>query len=736
MLVAEGLVADACFFPADMLVDSMNAPRMDGQAELERTDPGLQIPILIQRQAPPQKSLRETAKASLRKKCSLTPTTLKDAILGFFPVIGWLPKYRFREYIVGDIMSGLVIGVILVPQAIAYSLLAGLKPIYSLYTSFFSNIIYFLMGTSRHVSVGIFSLLCLMVGQVVDRELQLAGFDLNEDVAAAGRNDSNETFPASELPLGGLSPECGKECYAINIATALTFLAGVYQVLMGLFRLGFVSTYLSQPLLDGFATGASLTILTSQVKYLFGIKLPRYQGYGMFLATWVNMIRNITQANVCDVLTSAVCLTVLITAKELTERYKKKLRVPLPTELVVIVTATLVSHFGKLHERYGSSISGDIPTGFIPPQAPSFGLMHRVALDAVPIAVIGFAFTVSLSEMFAKNYGYTIRANQEMFAVGFCNIIPSFFHCYTTSAALSKTLVKTSTGCHTQVSSVVSAAVVLLVLLFLAPLFYSLQKCVLACIIIVSLKGALWKFRDVPRQYRVNKTDALIWCVTMASCALISIEIGLLVGVLFSVFCVVGRTQHPHVALLGQIESTVFYEDNRKYENLLPIPKIRIFRFEAPLYYANKDFFLKSLYKMTGLDPTLEAAKRKKCERGKAPMDGGHVGKGALGELGQADPSCHLVPKQGEFHTIIIDCSSVLFLDTAGIGTLKNVWKDYKAVNVAILLAGCNPSVTESLRRGGYFGNDDSSMKELLFYNVHGAVQFVRSREQVVDSTL
>ncbi|XP_007496939.2 sulfate anion transporter 1 isoform X1 [Monodelphis domestica] len=709
---------------------------MDGKAELERVDLGLQAPILIQRQAPSQKSLLETAKAKLKKNCSLSPATLKDALLGFFPVIGWLPKYRFRDYIVGDIMSGLVIGVILVPQAIAYSLLAGLKPIYSLYTSFFANIIYFLMGTSRHVSVGIFSLLCLMVGQVVDRELQLAGFDLNEDISLGSRNSSNETFLASDLPLEGIGPECGKECYAISIATALTFLAGVYQVLMGLFQLGFVSTYLSQPLLDGFATGASLTILTSQVKYLFGIKIPRHQGYGMFLATWVNMIRNIGQANVCDVITSAICLTVLVSAKELADRYKKRLKIPLPTELLIIIAATLVSHFGNLHQRYGSSISGDIPTGFIPPKAPDFGLMHRVALDAVPIAIIGFAFTISLSEMFAKNYGYTIRANQEMFAVGFCNIIPSFFHSFTTSAALAKSLVKTSTGCHTQVSSVVSAAVVLLVLLVLAPLFYSLQKSVLACIIIVSLKGALWKFRDVPKQYRMNRTDALVWCVTMASSALISTEIGLLVGVLFSMLCVVGRTQHPRVALLGQVEDTVFYEDSRRYENLLPVPKIKIFRFEAPLYYANKDFFLKSLYKMADLDPALEAAKRKRREKEEPALEGRLVEKGAVGELGQVDTTCHLVPRQSEFHTIIIDCSSVLFLDTAGVSTLKNVRKDYRVVNISVLLAGCNPSVMDSLKRGGYFDNTEAGVKESQFYSVHGAVQFVRAREQVMDSTL
>uniref|UniRef100_A0A674J3G9 Sulfate transporter n=1 Tax=Terrapene triunguis TaxID=2587831 RepID=A0A674J3G9_9SAUR len=680
-----------------------------------------------------QISGRQIIQTKLRKSCSCTTKRLKNVVMDFFPVLRWLPKYHCREYIWGDVMSGVVIGIILVPQAIAYSLLAGLKPIYSLYTSFFANIIYFLMGTSRHVSVGIFSLLSLMVGQVVDRELLLAGFDLNDDDDAISNsyewNGNNSNVTAFNLTLGGLSAECGKDCYAIGVATALTFLAGFYQVLMGVFRLGFVSMYLSESVLDGFATGASLTILTAQVKYLIGIKIPRSQGHGILLTTWINIFRNISQANQCDVITSVVCIAVLVAAKELGDRYKQKLKIPLPTELVVIVVATLVSHYGKLNEVYASSVSGAIPTGFIPPQLPNFNMMHRVALDAVPLAIVGFAFTISLSEMFAKKYAYTVRANQEMFAIGFCNIIPSFFHCFATSAALAKTLVKSSTGCQTQVSSVISAVVVLLVLLFLAPLFYSLQKCVLACIIIVSLRGALRKFRDVPQRYHMNKVDTLVWCVTVFSSALISTEMGLLIGVLFSMLCIVVRTQRPRTALLGQIQSTAFYEDDWEYESLCPVPNAKIFRFEAPLYYANKDFFLKSLYRMTGLDPTLEAAKRKKNEKKQKE----HLKEGNRGTIvkgsDQADTALHLVPKQVDFQTIIIDCSSVTFLDTAGIITLKEILKDYNELKITVLLACCNPSVIDSLKRGDYFGKDCKKMHELLFYSIHGAVQFARDRK-------
>ncbi|KAI1881981.1 hypothetical protein AGOR_G00245810 [Albula goreensis] len=665
--------------------------------------------------------------SKLSRSCSCSTAKLKAALTGFFPVVRWLPKYRLREYAWGDIMSGLIVGIILVPQAIAYCLLAGLEPIYGLYTSFFANIIYFLMGTSKHVSVGIFSLMSLMVGQVVDREVYLAGFEFSEEGQPAAVtlngiwNGTLHNGSVVNLTMGGYHLECGRECYAISIAAALTFLAGVYQILMAVFRLGFVSVYLSAPMLDGFATGASLTILTVQAKYLLGLKIPRHQGAGTVVVTWINIFKNIQNTNFCDMITSAICIAVLVAGKELQDRYKNRLKIPLPTELVVVAVATVVSHFADLNGKYSSSISGAIPTGFIPPKVPSFDLMPRVAFDAIPLAVISFAFTVSLSEMFAKKHGYTVRANQEMMAIGFCNIIPSFFHCFTTSAALAKTMVKDSTGCQTQVSSVVSAFVVLLVLLFFAPFFYSLQKCVLASIIIVSLRGALRKFRDVPNQWRTNKLDAIVWMVAMSASALISVEIGLVVGVVFSMLCVVAQTQNPKVALLGQIQNTSHYEDLGEYNNLMAVPKVKIFRFQAPLYYANKESFLKSLYKAVSLEPFLEIAKRKKLEK-KAKELAAKQAKSSGSTNG--DVAVNLVSRDYDFHTIILDCSSMPFIDTTGMLTLKTVMKDYKEIGVRILLACCNPPVIDALKCGSVFGPDDKDVGSLTFHSVHGAVLF------------
>ncbi|XP_003782094.1 sulfate transporter [Otolemur garnettii] len=651
----------------------------------------------------------------LQKSCQCSSTKAKNVILGFLPVLQWLPKYDLKNNILGDLMSGLIVGILLVPQSIAYSLLAGQEPIYGLYTSFFASIIYFLVGTSRHISVGIFGILCLMIGEVVDRELHKAGYD-TAHVAALGVV-SNGTTSLNQTSV----MICDKSCYAIMVGSTVTFVAGVYQVAMGFFQVGFVSVYLSDALLNGFVTGASFTILTSQAKYLLGLSLPRSSGVGSLITTWIHIFRNIHKTNLCDLITSLLCLLVLVPTKELNEHFKSKLKAPIPTELIVVVAATLASHFGKLHENYNSSIAGHIPTGFLPPKAPDWNLIPNVAIDAIAISIIGFAITVSLSEMFAKKHGYTVRANQEMYAIGFCNIIPSFFHCFTTSAALAKTLVKESTGCQTQLSGVVTALVLLLVLLVIAPLFYSLQKSVLGVITIVNLRGALRKFRDLPNMWRVSKMDTVIWFVTMLSSALLSTEIGLLVGVCFSMFCVILRTQKPKNSLLGLVEESETFESMSVYRNLQTKPGIKIFRFAAPLYYINKECFKSALYKKTVNPVLVKAAQRKAAKR---KMKEEIVTFSGI----QDEVSVQLSHSPLELHTIVIDCSAIQFLDTAGIQTLKEVHRDYEAIGIQVLLAQCNPSVRDSLIRGEYCKKEEEN---LLFYSVYEAMAFaVESQNQ------
>ncbi|XP_032251229.1 sulfate transporter [Phoca vitulina] len=672
--------------------------------------------IHMEPQEKPSTNFKQFVTKKLQKSCRCSPAKAKNMILGFLPVLQWLPKYDLKKNILGDVMSGLIVGILLVPQSIAYSLLAGQEPIYGLYTSFFASIIYFLLGTSHHISVGIFGILCLMIGEVVDRELHKAGYDTAGNVPSTLGMVSNGSASLNQTS----DWLCDRSCYAITVGSTVTFMAGVYQVAMGFFQVGFVSVYLSDALLSGFVTGASFTILTSQAKYLLGLSLPRSNGVGSLITTWIQIFRNIHKTNLCDLITSLLCLLVLLPTKELNEHFKSKLKAPIPTELIVVVAATLASHFGKLNEKYNTSIAGPIPTGFMPPKAPDWNLIPSLAVDAIAISIIGFAITVSLSEMFAKKHGYTVKANQEMYAIGFCNIIPSFFHCFTTSAALAKTLVKESTGCQTQLSGVVTASVLLLVLLVIAPLFYSLQKSVLGVITIVNLRGALRKFKDLPKMWKVSRMDTVIWFVTMLSSALISTEIGLLIGVCFSMFCVILRTQKPKTSLLGLVEESEIFESVSAYKNLQTKPGIKIFRFVAPLYYINKECFKSALYKKT-LNPILVKAAQKKAAKRKITKE-----TVILSGI-QDEVSVQLSYDPLELHTVVIDCSAIQFLDTAGIHTLKEVRRDYEAIGVQVLLAQCSPSVRDSLASGEYFKEEEEN---LLFYSVYEAVAFAEYQNQ------
>lgn len=174
-------------------------------------------PIILERQEKEPLDVKACAVKKLKKHLSCTPAKAKDLLVDLFPIIRWFPKYKWKKWILGDIMSGLVVGILIVPQSIAYSLLAGQDPVYGLYTSFFACIIYSLMGTSKHISVGIFGVLCLMIGQVVERELQFAGFDISDDI-------NTTALPNQSANV------CGRSCFAIRIGSTLTFMAGIYQV--------------------------------------------------------------------------------------------------------------------------------------------------------------------------------------------------------------------------------------------------------------------------------------------------------------------------------------------------------------------------------------------------------------------------------------------------------------------------------------------------------------------------
>ncbi|KAE8614774.1 hypothetical protein XENTR_v10008301 [Xenopus tropicalis] len=577
------------------------------------------------------------------------------------------------------------------------------------------------MATSHHNCVGTFGVLCLMVGESVSKQLQAAGYN----------TDGTTTAAINSTLVGNMT--CDKSCYAITVATSLTFIVGVYQILLGVFQLGFISMYLSEPLLSGFVTGSSLTILTSQMKYLFGLKLTSRYGAGSLVLTWIDVFSNLKNTNICDLVTSIIAIAVIVPVKEINDRFKSKMKIPCPVELIVIIVATLVSHYFDFHNNYKASICGTIPTGFKVPRAPNWGLIPSIAADAVPIAIIGFAMTISLAEIFAKKHGYTVSSNQEMIAIGTCNFITSFFSGFVSCAALTKSLLRESTGANTQFNGIISSSVLLLVLLAIAPLFYSLQNCVLGVITITSLRGALRKFADTPKMWRISKIDTVVWWVSMLASSLITTEIGLLVAVCFSILCVIFRTQRPRATLLAKVTGTEIYEDQFTYKELSNIPNVKIYRFDASLYYANKDYFKTTLYSKTDINPSLVSALQKKAkkeeEAAAIETKNRFIARfNIIKTSGKIRQSASVSVPQFDIHSLIIDCGAMQFIDTVGLGVLKEVKNDYEEIGIRVFLANCNPSVRSMLSNGGYMNNASSGIDLHIFHSVHDAVNFAERK--------
>lgn len=244
-------------------------------------------------------------------------------------------------------------------------------------------------------------------------------------------------------------------------------------------------------------------------------------------------------------------------------------------------------------------------------------------------------------------------------------------------------------------------------------------RCVLAVIIVVNLRGALRKFMDFPRMWRVNRIDAFIWLITMATSALVNTELGLLVGVLVSALCVLGRTQRAQVLELGRATTREHYEDLSSYRGLQTQPGVAVFRYEAPIYYANQSLFKKSLYKCVGVDPVKEKSRRNKLKKKNQQRE----------EAEEVEAGATLMKSARSLRSLVIDCSAVMFLDTAGVNAVKEVHKDYGELGIKVVLAQCSASVRDDLERGA-FSRDKQECKgedRIIFFTIADAVHYVQS---------
>ncbi|KAK8375602.1 hypothetical protein O3P69_008421 [Scylla paramamosain] len=515
------------------------------------------------------------------------------------PILDWLPKYQPRQAFLGDLIAGLTVGVMAVPQGMAYAMLAHLPPITGLYAGVISGLVYMLLGTSHHISFGVVGSLGVLTAKAIGN---VVTYETVPGSAAAPLSTTLSTTATlaqglQNFTADGNSTSDHSGYSSVEMVVVLALLTGLWQMLMGVLQLGQVfSVLLSHMIVSAFTTSVAYDILFSQLKSLLGIPLPRYTGAFKSFYTCRDLSLALLTANPTVVGVSALCITLLVANNEILKpRLKKVCPVPVPVELVVMVVGTVVSHVLNLEEEQNVTVIGHVPKGFPTPSVPHLELVPQLLAHSFIIAII------------AKRKGYVIQATQELFAHGITNFVGSFFSCAPVSVSLSRSVIQEEVGGVTGLASLFSCSVLMIMLYSIGPLFSALPNCVLSAVILVSFKGLFLQVKDLAKLWSSSRLDAAIWLATFVVSVVVGLDYGLLAGLAASAVVLLLRSQRPPALHLGHVPFTDLYLDLNTYHKAVKVPGVKIFQFGGPLHFGNASYFHSSLFSVTGLD--LAAAK-------------------------------------------------------------------------------------------------------------------------------
>ncbi|MFL2603423.1 MAG: SulP family inorganic anion transporter [Flavobacteriaceae bacterium] len=462
-----------------------------------------------------------------------------------FPILNWILKYK-PEYFKDDLLAGITVAILLIPQGMAYALIAGLPPVYGLYAALTPQIIYTIMGTSRQLAVGPVAMDSLLV--------------------AAG--------------LGALSI-VGTGEY-IQMAILLSLMVGIIHLILGIFKMGFFVSFLSKPVISGFTSGAALIISLSQVKYLTGIPIAQNNKMQDFI---ISILKSEIPIHVTTLILGLSCIFFLLSIKKLNKK--------IPSALVVVFFSTLwVYYFDKNLE--GVAIIGEIPQGLPSIKFPKLDwlVIKKLFPIALTISIVAFTEAISISKGLAeKNKLYKLNPNQELLALGSANIIGSFFQSYPTTGGFSRTAVNSQAKAKTGAASLICALLIALTLSFFTDLFFYVPKTVLGAIII----SAVLRLIDIKyaiRLYKSRKDEFAVLALTFILTLFVGIIQGIFFGIILSLLLLVYRASKPHFAFLGRIGNTNYFQNIDRFPNEVVIREdVIILKFDAQLFFGNIDFF-------------------------------------------------------------------------------------------------------------------------------------------------
>ena len=456
-----------------------------------------------------------------------------------------MPNYSGSTF-KSDFIAGITVSFLLIPQGMAYALIAGLPPIYGLYAALSPQIIYALLGTSKQLAVGPVAMDSLLV--------------------AAG--------------LGTISI-LGPEEY-IQSAILLAFLSGTIQFLLGLFKMGFLVSFLSKPLIKGFTSGAAIIIGLSQVKHMLGISLHQSNKIQLFAISLVNSEISI---HFPTLMIGVISIFILLILKKWTPK--------IPSALVVVILSSLWVYFGKQYQE-GVAVVGLVPGGLPSFNTPNFNIetIKNLIPISLTLAIVGYLESISISKTIAEKYKYyQLNPNQELIALGSSNIIGSLFQSYPTTGGFSRTAVNDQAGARSGVASLICALVVAITVSFFTQWFFYLPKAVLGSIIIVAVIQLI-DIKYAIRLYNSRKDEFAILLFTFILTLFVGISQGIIYGIILSLLLLVYRASKPHYAFLGRIGSTNYFQNIERFPDEVTIREdLIILKFDAQLFFGNIEFF-------------------------------------------------------------------------------------------------------------------------------------------------
>jgi high affinity sulfate transporter 1 len=457
----------------------------------------------------------------------------------YIPILTWLPKYQ-RQWLRTDIIAGLTIMALLVPEGMAYAELAGMPPQTAFYAAPVGLILYGIFGSSRQLVVAVSAAVAVMSFSIV----------------------------SGLVPVG--SPEF------ITLTAALAILAGLVALLAGLLRLGRIAQFFSKSVLVGFVSGLALVIMIKQIPKLFGLEPVD----GNFWERVIELARELPETHF---LTLTVGLSSLILMIFLERRFKR-----IPAALIVMIYGIAVVSVFNLAEQ-GVHIIGGIPAGLAPPKIPDISLQAWLTLipGALAITLVIFSEAVGPARSFASKHHYEIDENQDLIGIGMANLGAGLFQGFSIGASLSKSAANDAAGGRTQIAGITAAIFTALVALFFTPLFFNLPEAALAAIVIVAVSGMI-KIKDFRRLYRLRRVE--FWLAFITFLGVLTFEeviAGLLLGVLLSLLALIGRTSQPKLSVLGRIPGTLLYRSSVNFPAAIRDRGLLVVRPDEGIFFAN-----------------------------------------------------------------------------------------------------------------------------------------------------